>query len=64
LLTGDKVIFGCRMVKSPLEIERLTRSAAIHKKAMTAVAQKYRPGMTEHDVGRIFLMTAYEEERI
>ncbi|MEW6440060.1 MAG: Xaa-Pro peptidase family protein [bacterium] len=57
---GDRVIWGCRMTKSPLEIERLTRAAAIHKQAMTAVAEKYRPGMTEYDVGRIFLLTAYE----
>ena len=57
---GDRVIWGCRMIKSPLEIDRLTTSAAIHKQAMAAVVEGYRPGMTEQDVGKIFICSAYE----
>ncbi|MBI4830443.1 MAG: aminopeptidase P family protein [Candidatus Lindowbacteria bacterium] len=57
---GDKVIWGCRLIKSPLEIDRLTKAAAIHRQSMAAVAEQYRPGMTEQDVGKIFLLTAYE----
>ena len=57
---GDRVIWGCRSIKSPLEIDRLTKAAMIHKQAMSAVVDKYRPGMTEQDVGKIFTCTAYE----
>ncbi|MEW6442227.1 MAG: Xaa-Pro peptidase family protein [bacterium] len=57
---GDKVIWGCRSIKSPLEVERLTRAARIHRQAMATVVEKYRPGMTEHDVGMIFQCAAYE----
>ena len=57
---GDKVIWGCRMIKSTLEIERLTRAAEIHRQASLAVADKFRPGMTEFDVGRIYVTSAYE----
>ncbi|MBI5118220.1 aminopeptidase P family protein [Candidatus Poribacteria bacterium] len=59
---GDKVIWGCRMVKSPLEIDRLMKAAAIHRQSMAAVAEQYRPGMTERDVGKIFLLKAYEND--
>lgn len=50
---GDKVIWGCRMVKSPLEIDRLTKAAAIHRQGVATVIEEYRPGMTEADVGKI-----------
>lgn len=57
---GDRVIWGCRMIKSPLEIERLTRAAAIHRQAFAAIVDEYRPGMTENDVLRIFMTTAVQ----
>jgi len=57
---GDSVVWGCRMIKSQLEIDRMTKSAAIHKQALTAMVDEYRPGMTENDVGKIFLLSAYE----
>ena len=57
---GDKVIWGCRRIKSPLEIERLTLAASIHRQAMSAVVQDFRPGMTEADVGTIFICTGYQ----
>ena len=50
---GDKVVWGCRMVKSPFEIERLTKAAAIHRQGVSTVIEEYRPGMTEEDVGKI-----------
>jgi Xaa-Pro dipeptidase len=58
---GDEVIWGCRMIKSPLEIERLTKAAAFHRKALATVVEEFRPGMTEFDVGKIFLLSAYEQ---
>jgi len=57
---GDKVIWGCRSIKSPLEIDRLTTAATIHRQAMSSVVEKYRPGMTEQDIGKIFICTAFE----
>jgi len=50
---GDKVVWGCRMIKSPLEIERMTKAAAIHRQGVATVVEEYRPGMTEQDVGKI-----------
>lgn len=57
---GDKVIWGCRGIKSPLEIDRLTMAASIHRQAMSAVIQGFRPGMTESDVGTIFICHGYQ----
>lgn len=57
---GDKVIWGCRMIKSPLEIDRLTTAATIHRQAMATVVEQFRPGMTEQDVGKIFICTAVQ----
>ncbi|MBI5118228.1 aminopeptidase P family protein [Candidatus Poribacteria bacterium] len=57
---GDKVIWECRMIKSPLEIERLTKAAMIYKQALSTVVEKYRPGMTENDVGKIYVCAAIE----
>jgi len=57
---GDKVIWGCRGIKSPLEIERLIEAAAIHRQALGTVVQEFRPGMTEADVGNLFICSAYQ----
>ncbi len=57
---GDKIIWGCRMFKSPLEIDRLTRAADIHRQAFSAIIDDYRPGMTENDVLKIFMATAVQ----
>jgi Xaa-Pro aminopeptidase len=46
------------MIKSPLEIDRLTHAAAIHRQAFGAIIEEYRPGMTENDLLRIFMSTA------
>ena len=55
---GDKVIWGCRMIKSELEVDRLTKAAAIHRQAFQTILDEYRPGMTEQDIGRIFMIAA------
>jgi Xaa-Pro aminopeptidase len=60
LVDGDGVIWGCREIKSPLEIDRLVTAAAVHRQATAAVAQGYRPGMTEADVGKMFICAAYQ----
>ncbi|MFA5399661.1 MAG: Xaa-Pro peptidase family protein [Dehalococcoidia bacterium] len=55
---GDMVIWGCRMIKSPLEIDRLIHAAAVHRQAFGAIVDGYRPGMTENDLLRIYMSTA------
>ena len=50
---GDKVIWGCRMIKSPLEVERMRIACAVTKKCHTAVVDQFRPGMAEMDVAKI-----------
>jgi Xaa-Pro aminopeptidase len=57
---GDKVIWGCRQIKSALEIDRLVKAAAIHRLAFSTVVQEFRPGMTEADVGNLFICSAFQ----
>jgi len=57
---GDGVIWGCRQIKSPLEVERLAMAASIHRRAFSDVVQEFRPGMTEHEVGNIFIFSAFQ----
>ncbi|MEW6443119.1 MAG: Xaa-Pro peptidase family protein [bacterium] len=59
---GDKTIWACRMIKSQLEIDRLTRAAAIHRQAFQTVIEAYRPGMTEQDVAKLYLIAAVEHD--
>jgi len=54
---GDRVIWGCRMFKSPMEIERMRKAAAINRQGYSTVAEEYRPGMSEEDVGKIVWRT-------
>jgi Xaa-Pro dipeptidase len=60
LVDGDKIIWGCRMIKSPLEIERLRQAAAILRQAYATIVESYRPGMTEKEVGKIFMHSLVE----
>jgi Xaa-Pro aminopeptidase len=60
VVDGDGVIWGCREIKSGLEIERLVTAAEIHRMATSAVVDGFRPGMTEADVGTLFICAAYE----
>ncbi len=50
---GDKVIWGCRMIKSSLEVDRIRQACTVIAKCHSAVVEKYRPGMTEMDIGKI-----------
>lgn len=50
---GDKVIWGCRMIKSPLEIDRIRQACTVITRAHSEIVEKYRPGMTEMDIGKI-----------
>ncbi len=57
---GDEIIWGCRTRKSTLEIERLSTAGAMHRSALSAIVEGYRPGMTEQDVGKLFLVSSIE----
>ncbi len=50
---GDKVIWGCRMIKSPLEVARIRKAVAGMTRIQSAVIEGFRPGMDEVDVMRI-----------
>jgi Xaa-Pro dipeptidase len=50
---GDKVIWGCRMIKSPLEVDRIRQACGVITRCHSAVVEQYRPGMTERDIGKI-----------
>ena len=50
---GDKVIWGCRMIKSPLEIDRIRQACAVITRAHSEIINKFRPGMTEMDVAKL-----------
>jgi Xaa-Pro aminopeptidase len=49
----SELIWRLRMIKSPAEIELLTKSAEITTEAFRASFEAARPGMTEADLGRI-----------
>jgi len=58
---GDKVIWGCRMIKSPLEIERMKYSLSVVREAHGVVVDEFVPGMTEREVGRIVMHVFVEK---
>jgi len=62
LVDGDKVIWGCRMIKSSLEVERIRKSVAATGAIQSAVVEEYRPGMTDVDVGNIIHQAAARQE--
>jgi len=53
IVDGDGVIWGCRMIKSPLEVDRITISAGYTAAIASALVEGYRPGMTETDISAI-----------
>ena len=57
---GDKVIWGCRMIKSPLEVDRIRQACGVLAECYSAVIEQYRPGMSEMDVGKIILRVQVE----
>lgn len=50
---GDEVIWGCRMIKSNLEVDRIRTAVVAHVAILSALVEEYRPGMTEVDISRI-----------
>lgn len=52
-VSGEKVIWGCRVIKSPLEIERMRKACAVLKDCYSAVVEQFRPGMTEMDIAKM-----------
>ena len=61
---GDRVIWGCRMVKSPLEIERIRKSVEGIRAIQSALVEEFRPGMTEVELSRIIHRRANELEGV
>jgi len=53
LVDGDGVIWGCRMIKSSLEVDRISASAAYTAAIASTLVEDYRPGMTETDISSI-----------
>lgn len=60
IVDGDKVIWGCRMIKSPLEIERISKSVEVIGAIEAELVEQYRPGMTETDISKIVQRKAAE----
>jgi len=58
MVDGDGVIWGCRMIKSQLEIDRISVGAQGHKAVLQALVDEFRPGMDEVDLARIAYGTA------
>ena len=44
---GDKIIWGCRMIKSALEIDRIGKSINAIAAVEAAIAEGYREAMTQ-----------------
>ncbi|MFC2062991.1 M24 family metallopeptidase [Chloroflexota bacterium] len=57
---GDAVIWGCRMIKSPLEITRIRTAVNALAAIEAALVEEYRPGMTEIDLSIIVQRKAAE----
>lgn len=57
---GDKVIWGCRMIKSPFEIERIRRSVEGARAIQSTLVEEFRPGMTEVELNSILHRKAAE----
>lgn len=55
---GDKVIWGCRMIKSPLEIERIRKSVEGIRAIEATLVEEFRPGMTEVELSKILHLKA------
>ena len=58
---GDRIIWGCRMIKSPLEIDRITQSINGITAVELAIVEGYRPGMTEVDLMKLINLARAEQ---
>ena len=62
LVDGDKVIWGCRMIKSALEVDRIQKSVDATIAVELAIVQGYRPGMSEVDLMRVINRARAEQD--
>lgn len=53
VVSGDWVVDNVRLYKSPAEVERVRRAAAIADEAFLALEQELRPGLTEMQVSTL-----------
>ncbi|NKF23576.1 M24 family metallopeptidase [Solimonas marina] len=61
VISGDWVVDKLRLYKSPTEVERVRRAAAIADRAMLRLREQLRPGLTEAEVSaRLNLLLAEE----
>jgi Xaa-Pro aminopeptidase len=59
---GDTVIWGCRMVKSALEVDRIRRSIDAVSAVELAIVANYRPGMMETDLIKVINRARAEQD--
>jgi Xaa-Pro aminopeptidase len=52
--SGSKAIWGCRMEKSPLEIDQLEKAAIVAMKGYESAREEVKKGMTEIEVAGIY----------
>lgn len=60
IVDGDGVIWDCRMIKSALEVDRISVAVAGHTAVLQALVDDFRPGMDEVDLSRIAYRRAAE----
>lgn len=51
---GEEIIWSCRMIKSPLEIERIKQATRVVNQMHLAAIRGFRPGMSEIDIEKIY----------
>jgi len=51
---GEELIWECRMVKSPLEIERIRQATKVVNDMHMSVVKGFRPGMSEIDIEKMY----------
>lgn len=61
LVSGADIIWGCRSIKSPLEVERLEKANEITFKGHMKVRETAKVGMTEFEIAKIFKSVFVEE---
>ncbi|MGH8447226.1 MAG: M24 family metallopeptidase [Solimonas sp.] len=61
LLSGDWVVDKLRLYKSPAEIERVRRAAAIADRAMLRLRQALKPGLSEAEVSALLNLLLAQE---
>lgn len=58
---GSSVIWGCRMIKSPAEIERLREAGRITGRVYESLFPSVQPGMTESEIVNDFIRLHAEQ---